>query len=95
MGEGPVIERVRDIRGIRLIGLQDDTFLLYARSQNFIIRFDRDFNTTFPVNERVFLIDSAVIDAIRERATEQLDESEYYQYINDEVAKRIEAIRGK
>lgn len=84
-GEGDVIERAASGH-LNVIDLKDDSFLIYEYKGNVILRLDKNLNTQFPLNGRVFLIDTAVIDTIKKEAKSRHHITvEYYQYINDAV----------
>ena len=84
-GEGTIIERVA-AGYLKVINLEDDTFLVYEADGNVILRLDNKFKTKFPMNNNVFLIDTNVIDKIKKDAKSKYPSGvNFYQYINDAV----------
>lgn len=88
---GAVLTQTRQIR-FTFIPLEDDTFLIYEQSGKAIIRFDKKLKTKFKLNKnKIFLIDTAVIDKIKAREAQKNDPDsiEYHQNVRDAVANYL------
>ena len=90
--EGEVVERV-SAGPLKVIALADDTFLVYEYKGNYILRLDKDFHTEYPINQTLFLVNTDIVDAIRNKARvrypDNADNDKYFQYINDAVYRHI------
>jgi len=76
-------------RTLYLIPLLDDTFLVYSREHNYVVRFDMNFNTKYKKIEKIlYLIDQEIVDKYKKQSRKQT-EKHNFQYIYDSVTKYI------
>ncbi|GMQ82931.1 MAG: hypothetical protein BMS9Abin05_2399 [Rhodothermia bacterium] len=93
-GYGPneaVTERVAPMY-VYLIPLKDDTFLVYESKGNVILRLDKNLGSRFPlVNKKVFLIDTDIIDRVKDKAKKESsgDIALQYRRVNDLVYESV------
>ncbi|PYV83770.1 MAG: hypothetical protein DMG05_25555 [Acidobacteria bacterium] len=50
----------------RFMQIEDETFILYDTGGNFILRFDKELNTNYRLNNSIFLVDMERIEKIKE-----------------------------
>ena len=87
LGRDHIFEQVEPVYS-RFVPLEDDTFLVYDFSGNFIIRFTKDLETKYPLNERIFLLDAEVVDKIR-------SESANIQIANDNLVAYLLKLKNQ
>jgi len=96
-GEGDIkiTTKIWEYSDIDLLGLNDNSFLLYSRGDNFIVRFDKNLKTKFPMQKHgIFLIDTNLIDKFRDQAKKQTNINSF-QYINNKIATHIKSIQRR
>lgn len=86
--------------GYRFLPLGDDTFVVHGGEGNFI-RFDKDFNTRYRLNDQVFLIDTRILEElIKQSADERWKETKLKgnvsnaRIIDDLVGNHLRKLRG-
>lgn len=75
----------------KFVLLEDDTFLLYDMEGNYIIRFDKFFNTRSSlINKKLFILDRSEYENLRAKIIKTDDQSQ-----NDAIIKYLKNIKEK
>jgi HEAT repeat protein len=91
-GDTSIVQHV-EAMFVKFVPLEDGSLLLYEPEGNVILRFDKDLNTKYKLNERVFLLDSRPLFLIAADISRGVSYRDSPQAINDAVLNYVLAVR--
>lgn len=93
---GKVLERVQT-QPLKLVPLEDDTFIVYEENGNVILRLDKNLETRYSIGKNVFLVDRSVIERLRREAQVESGGNvrDFHQKLNDKVASHLTSKGGE